>query len=69
MNFKWIQRSTKDYEMQKWSLVYKESRIIVLDMWFSPFAEHRQNNKIRRKIQIAYELYFQAVWVRTLQFF
>ena len=69
MNFKWVQRSTKAYEMQKWSLVHKESRNVVLDIWCSPHAEHRQNHKLRRKIQLAYELYFQVVWVATLQFF
>ena len=54
--------------MQKWSLVNKESRVIVLDVWFSPYADERQNNKLRRKIKTAYELYFQVVWFGAFTF-
>lgn len=68
MTFKWIQHSTRAGEMQKWSLVNKESKVIVLDMWFSPYANEKQNNKLRRKIQTAYELYFQVVWFGALKF-
>ena len=68
MTFKWIQHNTRAGEMQKWSLVNKESKVIVLDMWFSPYADAKQNNKLRRKIQIAYELYFQKVWFREITF-
>jgi len=68
MTFKWIQHSTRAGEMQKWSLVNKESKVIVLDMWFSPYADDKQNYKLRRKIQTAYELYFQKVWFRELTF-
>ena len=68
MTFKWIQHSTRAGEMQKWSLVNKESKLIVLDMWFSPYADEKQNYKLRRKIKTAYELYFQKVWFRELMF-
>lgn len=68
MTFKWIQHSTRAGEMQKWSIVNKESKVIVLDMWFSPYADEKQNYKLRRKIQTAYELYFQKVWFRELTF-
>lgn len=68
MTFKWIQHSTRAGDMQKWSLVNKESKVIVLDMWFSPYADAKQNNKLRRKIQTAYELYFQKVWFREITF-
>lgn len=68
MTFKWIQHRTGAGEMQKWSLVNKESKVIVLDMWFSPYANEKQNNKLRRKIQTAYELYFQVVWFGALKF-
>lgn len=69
MDFKWVQRSTKNYEMQRWSLVYKGSKRVVLDMWFSPYAEHRRNHKLRKKIQRAYELYYQVVWFKAYRFF
>lgn len=69
MSFRWVQRTTRAGEMQMWSLVHKESRVVVLNMWFSPYAEHRENHKLRRKIQMAYELYFQMVWVKNLKFF
>lgn len=68
MIFKWIQHSTKAGEMQKWSLVNRESKVIVLDMWFSPYADDRQNYKLRKKIQTAYELYFQKVWFGAITF-
>lgn len=68
MMFKWIQQRTRKGEMQKWSLVNKESRVIVLDVWFSPYADERQNNKLRRKIKTAYELYFQVVWFGAFTF-
>lgn len=68
MMLKWIQHNTRAGDMQKWSLVNKESKVIVLDMWFSTYADERQNYKLRRKIQTAYELYFQAVWFRELMF-
>lgn len=66
--FQWIQQRTRAGEMQKWNLVYKETRLIVLEMWFSAYAEQKQNYKLRRKIQTAYELYFQDVWLHTLKF-
>lgn len=68
MTFKWIQHSTRAGDMQKWSLVNKESKVIVLDMWFSPYADEKQNYKLRRKIQTSYELYFQKVWFKELTF-
>ena len=69
MAFKWIQQRTRAGEMQKWSLVHKESRVIVLEMWFSAYADDKQNNKLRRKVQTAYELYFQTVWFGAIKFF
>ena len=68
MMFKWIQQRTRKGEMQKWSLVHRESRVIVLDMWFSTYADDRKNSKLRRKIRSAYELYFQVVWFGELNF-
>jgi hypothetical protein len=69
MDFRWVQRRTRAGQMQMWSLVHKESRKIVLNMWFSKYAEPKENNKVRRKIQLAYELYFQTVWFKNLLFF
>lgn len=69
MTLKWVQQRTRDGEMQKWSLVHKESRIIVLDMWFSACANQKQNSRLRRKVQAAYECYFQSVWFDALKFF
>lgn len=68
MIFKWIQHSTKAGEMQKWSLVNKESKVIVLEIWFSTYADDKQNYKLRKKIQTAYELYFQKVWFGAITF-
>ena len=69
MAFKWIQQRTRAGEMQKWVLVHRESRVIVLEMWFSAYADDKQNNKLRRKVQTAYELYFQTVWFGAIKFF
>lgn len=69
MSYQWIQQRTRKGEMQKWVLVHKETRVVVLEMWFSAYAEHWENHKLRRKIQMQYELYFQKVWLRTLRFF
>lgn len=69
MVFQWIQHGTRSGEMQKWSLVHKDSRVVVADMWFSPYAGHARNSRLRRKIKAAYELYYQTVWFGTLKFF
>lgn len=68
MMFKWIQRRTRAGEMQKWSLVNKENNLIVLDIWFSSYADDRHNHKLRRKIKTAYEWYFQNVWFNAIAF-
>ena len=69
LDFKWIQQRTRAGEMEKWSLVHKARRVIVIDMWFSANSDHRKNHKLRKKIQTAYELYYQSVWFESFNFF
>lgn len=68
MAFQWVQRRTTADQMQMWSLYHKESRVVVLDMWFSAYADQKENHRLRRKVQNAYELYFQKVWFENLTF-
>jgi type II secretory pathway predicted ATPase ExeA len=70
MQFRWVQTSTRVGEMQRWFLMHKGTRRIVMEIRLSPYAEDRINGRMRRKIKRAYELYYQKVWwYNTYRFF
>lgn len=69
MEFDWIQFRTSSKQMQHWGLRNTETGIIVFQIWLSRYGSMKRNFNIRRKVRIAYEVYYKLVWMEQLKFF
>lgn len=65
--FKWVQHGY-DGERPRWKLVEGTSGRVVADVQFSKYAESYQNHELRRKIKLAYEVYFQKLYFTKQRF-
>ncbi len=61
MTFGWKQIPTGERGIQKWVLTDKRTGWAVMVIKLAERAEHRQNFKVLRKIQLAYEFYYGLI--------
>lgn len=65
----WEQMVNLKDKMQIWTLVVNESGREILTIEQSPYAEQKDNYKMRRRIKRMYEKYIAKVWFDNLRFF
>ena len=69
MFFQWKQLQSRSGEPEKWVLIHKDTNKQVVGICLSRYGDMYCNWKIRKKITMAYELYYGSIWFKSLKFF
>ena len=58
----WMRFNGTPGRMERWALVDRENRTVLLEIRLSAHASLKENKKIRKRIKKEYEAYFFNTW-------